>query len=407
MGVKMKKTKKWVKRRHRVITRIGDFFYGTALRLKVDFDYKVYKDTKKRPHIILFNHQSSWDQFLVGMSFRGPLYYVATEDIFSGGLLSKLLKWSLNPIPFKKSTNDLSAVRNCLKVVKEGGSIIMAPEGNRTYSGKTCYIKPSVVKLIRVTKAPVILYNITGGYGIQPRWANKIRKGKYKGEIKRIIEFEEYSKYSDEEFYKIICDELYVNDNLIEGTYKSKNTTEYMERVIYVCPKCGITHFHSDGNIIKCENCGMEVEYLNNKQFEEGFQFKNVGEWYDYQENFINNLDLTTFGENVIFEDNVKFFEVIPYKKKNKISMKSNLKCFNDRLEIKTENNEIYVFKFDDYDIMSVLGKNKFNFYYQDKIYQVKSFDRFNALKYVNIFYRYQNVNKKGENDESRNFLGL
>ena len=41
------------------------------------------KDQQNRPYLILLNHQMVFDQFLVGMAFKGPIYYVATEDILN------------------------------------------------------------------------------------------------------------------------------------------------------------------------------------------------------------------------------------------------------------------------------------------------------------------------------------
>ena len=101
----------------------------------------------------MMNHQTPFDQFFVGMSFRQPVYYVATEDIFSLGWLSDLLRWLVAPIPIKKQTTDVQAVMNCIKVVREGGNIAIAPEGNRTYSGKTEYMNNSIAPLAKKLKA--------------------------------------------------------------------------------------------------------------------------------------------------------------------------------------------------------------------------------------------------------------
>ena len=59
---------------------------------------------------------------------------------------------------------------------------------------------------------------------------------------------------------------------------------------------------------------------------------------------------------------------------------------------------------FETIDVATVLGKNKLNLYYQGKVYQVKGDKRFNALKYVNLCYRYKNAGKEGEDGK---FLGL
>jgi hypothetical protein len=49
------------------------------------------------------------------------------------------------------------------------------------------------------------------------------------------------------------------------------------------------------------------------------------------------------------------------------------------------------------------LGRNKLNVYHGKQVYQFKGGKRFNAVKYVNLYFRYKNI-MKGEGDQ---FLGL
>ena len=62
------------------------------------------------------------------------------------------------------------------------------------------------------------------------------------------------------------------------------------------------------------------------------------------------------------------------------------------------------VMPFEDVSTVAVLGKNKLNIYFGKELYQVKSGKRFNALKYVNLFYRSRNLMR---GDENGKFLGL
>ena len=59
---------------------------------------------------------------------------------------------------------------------------------------------------------------------------------------------------------------------------------------------------------------------------------------------------------------------------------------------------------FDDISSLAVLGKNKLNIYLGKRVFQLKGDKRFNALKYVHVFYRYKQILKGEENGE---FLGL
>ena len=67
--------------RHRVVREILNLTLGVYTRIKYDVRVEKFKEQGKRSYLILFNHQTAFDQFFVGMSFRGPIYYVASEDI--------------------------------------------------------------------------------------------------------------------------------------------------------------------------------------------------------------------------------------------------------------------------------------------------------------------------------------
>jgi hypothetical protein len=62
------------------------------------------------------------------------------------------------------------------------------------------------------------------------------------------------------------------------------------------------------------------------------------------------------------------------------------------------------VFSFAQVGAVVVLGKNKLNIYDGDELLQLKGSKRFNALKYVNFYHRYKNLNGGDRNDK---FLGL
>ena len=75
--------KKWLRFRHRVVrnTLWPPFWVYSALRYHIKIER--FRQQEKRPYLILLNHQTPFDQFFAGISFKGPVYYLATEDIFS------------------------------------------------------------------------------------------------------------------------------------------------------------------------------------------------------------------------------------------------------------------------------------------------------------------------------------
>ena len=166
---KSKKTK-WMRPRHRLVRNVLNVTLGLYTRIKYGIKVEKFKEQEKRPYLILMNHQTAFDQFFVGMSFKGAVYYLASEDIFSMGATSSLIRYLVNPIPIKKQTTDVKAIKTCIRVAREGGTIAIAPEGNRTYSGRTEYMSPSIAPLARRLGMPIALFRIEGGYGVHPRW---------------------------------------------------------------------------------------------------------------------------------------------------------------------------------------------------------------------------------------------
>ena len=403
---KKKKESKWLKFRHRVVRNIIYCVIGPYIHLRYKIKIERYREQQKRPYLILLNHQTPFDQFFVGMTFRGPVYYMATEDIFSKGWISSVIRYLIEPIPIKKQTTDIRAILNCLKVAREGGSIAIAPEGNRTYSGRTEYMNPSISALARKLGMPILLYRIEGGYGSEPRWSDVVRRGKMRVYCARTVMPEEYADMSDDELFEVISSTLYIDEACEDSEYKHAKLAEYLERAIYYCPYCGLSEFESHGDVIKCKKCSREIRYLPTKRLEGvGFDFpyRFVAEWYDAQKDFMNKLDVTSYGSSVIYSDRARLSEVIPYEKKLPIIKDAELSLCGDRIVIRGDGKE-FVFLFDETSAVTVLGKNKANIYHGGKIYQLKSGKRFNALKYVHIYNRYKNIKKGNEHAE---FLGL
>lgn len=407
MNSKKKKNKKpWILPRHSVARVIIGAVFLPYVKLKYGVKITKYKQPKGKPMLILYNHQTAYDQFFIAAAFKRPVYYVASEDIFSMGFTSKIIKYLVNPIPIKKQTTDARAVINCIKVAKEGGTIAIAPEGNRTFGGSTVHIKSSITALARHLGLPIAFFRIEGGYGVHPRWADDVRRGKMKAGVAKVLQPEEYKDLSDDELYEIICGELYCNEACVDGEYRHKNLAEYLERAIYVCPECGLSTFESHRDEFKCKKCGLKLRYTPTKEFvRDGSPapFRFVNDWYNYQNNFVNELNLTEMADEPIYNENITLWEVLLYKKKQLMHETAKISLYPNKICIEA-GKENYSFGFDSITAISVLGKNKLNIYYEGKVYQITGDERFCALKYVNLCFRYKNL-LKGEHHER--FLGL
>ncbi|HPG92866.1 MAG TPA: 1-acyl-sn-glycerol-3-phosphate acyltransferase [Clostridia bacterium] len=397
--------KKWVKVRHSAVFGFLRPFFRVAMKRKYGFSCKRFKLEKGKPYLILSNHQSKSDQFLISLIFNRPLYFVARDDLFSMGFASKLIKFLVAPIPKNKVARDIKTIRDSMQVAKEGGCITLSPEGNLTFSGTTEYIAPSVVKYVKMLKIPVLFVNIRGGYGTSPRWAKKTRKGNIFGEVIREMGYEEYKDYSNEELYKIITDQLYIDDRNLNKNYLSSELAEYMECCVYVCPKCGLTHFVSKGDTITCTKCGYSAVYGDDLKFKTG-EFGTVKDWYDYQKEFVKKFDYEALGDEPLFTDKIRVMkDEIFHKRKHRVSKRTTVKMYADRLEILDDFGSVSI-SLSDISDMAVCGRNKLEISDNERNnYFLIPTPRFNALKYVQFFYHYKNM--QGETADENEFLGL
>ena len=398
----MNKQTSWVKARHKVVYALLRPFVATYTAWKYGIKVERFKEENGRQYLVVMNHQTGFDQFFPAMAMRQPLYYIASEDIFSIGWVSKVLTWLVAPIPIRKQTTDIQAVKNCIKVAREGGSICLAPEGNRTFHGRNVYMNPSIASLARKLALPIAIFRIEGGFGIQPRWSDVVRRGRMRGYVSQVIEPEEFKDLTAQELYQRIEKALYVDEGREAGPYVHKKAAEYLERAMYVCPYCGLSEFESHDDLITCKKCGRQIRYTPTTALEGvGFRFpyKFVADWYDYQCEFVNSLDVLAHSDAPIYEEQAQLSEVVVYKRKELLKEQVSVKLYGDKLAIDgTE------YPFSDVYAVVVLGKNKLNIYHDKKIYQLKGSKRFNALKYVNLYHRYKN--QVSENKDGK-FLGL
>lgn len=392
----------WCKTRHKIVIAIFRPIF--KLHFKFKYNLKVKTCAPKDSCLVLSNHVTSLDPFMVGSLFKQPLYYMASMDLFQHAFLGKLIKFLVNPIPKEKSKkSDLTAIKSCIKVARENGSICIFPEGNRTVTGKLGNIDKSIVKLAKSLKKPIVFVNIKGGFGTEPRWGDKVRKGKMECALRSVLPYDDFKDMDNDELYDLIISNLTVDDLNYYESFKSKNNALYLERVLFACPICGKNHMlKSEKNIVKCLNCGLEVKYNNNLRFEsnnELFKFSTVYDWFNYQIDLLNSIEIEN--EKVIFSDKVTLVNPRLFKKK-KVLGEGILELYSNRFTV-TIGEKVYNFDFDEIEAATYLGKKKMNLYVNNITYQMYGAVNANFLKYVNAFY----ILKQKKEGKNNDFIGI
>lgn len=378
-----KKKKKIVKGRHafffhllKPIVFLIDKFFGFKRGRK-------YKIKKGEQIFVLSNHQAGLDPLFVSLSFNKLLHFVCTDSITTTGWIYKLLNHVFAPLPMKKGTTDLGCIQDMMQVAKEGGNLMMFPEGNRTYAEFQYEIGLGLVKLVKKINITLVLYNLVGGTGVDPRFAHKKRKGHLEGKVVKVIKPDELQQISNEDLLEIIRDYLKVYDSESKYEYKSKRSAEYLERMFFVCPKCQTQNkLVSKGQYIECLECGSKVKYTEHLRLEgdNDFPYTRMVEWYKFQKEFVKNYQVKE-GEVIYKDEFCKLYtsESLQKRKlisKGSIALTDKELIFNDTIHLPIK----------ELSIASPINGKNFNFTIGNNSYLLKGSDRFNPLKYVFMF---------------------
>ena len=354
------------------------------LKMIYHFSYKVFPVKKGEQYLILSNHQTLLDPALVCLSFKTPVYIMANDTLFKKNFLIKLLRHCFAPIKKRKALSDLSCIKECVRIAKEGGSILVFPEGNRAWADFQMYIDPAICKFVRLLKMPLVLYNLSGGYGVDPRWGNSLRKGKFHGEVKEVLSVEQIQSMDDDELYEKITSSLRVIDSERKMVFRSKKRAEYLERELFVCPKCKeISTLESNGNSISCNACGFKADYMEDLSFDmtdDSVSFQYLVDWYRFQLRYLSEMKIET-GKIIYSDSDVAIYD----KTSEEYKEVSHGQLVMTDTEIRVG---AYVISLIDVVAATVVGANKLVLCTRDKSFQIKGMERFNALKYVLTFNR-------------------
>jgi len=255
---------KFVKNRHKIFHKIGKTFVTPFFRLKLNYKLEKIDLSKIGPALIISNHVTAFDPLLVGDSIGRQIYYIASEIIFSNGLISRALEYAYAPIPKAKSQTDIAAIKQMIKVAREGGSVGVFVEGNSSFNGELYPFTDSIGKLVLMLKLPLVIFNLKGGYLSKPRWAVYTKRGKFSGTVRDIINYEQYKELSANQISELIRELINIDayKDSLDVDYNGKKRAEGLQRLLFSCPVCHeVNTVSTKGHYYHCEHCGLKAEY--------------------------------------------------------------------------------------------------------------------------------------------------
>ena len=101
--------------------------------IKTFYPYRVIhieRAQTKGAKVVICNHYSFCDPFMVGSCFKEKMYFLGKKELFKNKLVAAVAR-TVGGIPVDRDNVDLNAIKECLKTLKNGDKLGIFPEGTR------------------------------------------------------------------------------------------------------------------------------------------------------------------------------------------------------------------------------------------------------------------------------------
>jgi len=113
------------------------------------------------PVVIACNHVTNFDVFPMQLSLPRPIFFMAKAELFKFPLMDVVLR-NLGAFPVYRGEKDEWAMRHARKVLEQGQTLGMFPEGTRNKSHGLGVAKTGTARMAIETKSQIVPMVLTG-----------------------------------------------------------------------------------------------------------------------------------------------------------------------------------------------------------------------------------------------------
>lgn len=246
------------------------------------------------PSIILCNHGSFMDFIYAAALMRKyKPHFIVARLYFYHSVLGWLLR-KVGAFPKSMFAMDMENAKNCLTVLKNKEILAMMPEARLSTTGRFEDIQGSTYSFIKKSGVDVYTIKISGDYLADPKWGKGFRRGAVvEAELDILFTAEQVQALSMEQLQqgierRLSYDEWEWLQQRPNIRYRVPRIAEGLENILTTCPVCNGQHtLVTKKNKVLCEHCGYLTAVDNRYQFDAGFRFTDLRQWYDWQKQLL------------------------------------------------------------------------------------------------------------------------
>ncbi len=280
--------------------------YPEMKKRKFSCEY-VNMEGVEPPYFLLANHASEMDFRILYAAIR-PLnmnYVVAIDAMHDNGI--GLMRFA-GGICKRKFIQDLHLIRNMKYCVDHyDNPVCIYPEARYTFDGTASYIPPSVGKMAKLLKVPVVVLIAEGNFICCPQWNKDKFYKRYapcRAKLICVANKQEVMSLPAEEINRRIADVFVYDDFAYQ--YENKIAIDFPERarglhhILYQCCECGKEfEMYSSGDTLECRNCGRKWEMTRYGRLEcknGNTRFAHIPDWFRWErENVRREVEAGTY----------------------------------------------------------------------------------------------------------------
>lgn len=163
---------------NRWVYALSKLVLRTVLRLLFRMDVEgSEREPREGPLVVVANHWSALDPPVLGCALRRPVHFMAKEELFRIPLLRTWMR-AVGTFPVRRGEPDRAAIRTALQRIREGGVVVVFPEGTRNPRGYLLPPEPGAAFLALRAGVPILPVGILGTLEAMPKgaWVPRLRK---------------------------------------------------------------------------------------------------------------------------------------------------------------------------------------------------------------------------------------